>query len=128
MNSPRTEAGAALLMAKLTVTLVATFAAAAMWQQWRGVEVEQAERDRVQSAWILTGALDWARLILKEDAKGGGPDYLSEPWAVPLEEARLSTFLQRDGPWLRQIIGTAALRVFAQDQAGPVQRPGQDPR
>ena len=93
MNSKRTQIGAALLMAMLTVTLVATFAAAAMWQQWRGVEVEQAERDRVQSAWILTGALDWARLILREDAKGGGPDYLSEPWAVPLEEARLSTFL-----------------------------------
>ena len=92
--SPRpSQRGAALLMAMLTVTLVATFAAAAMWQQWRGVEVEQAERDRVQSAWILTGALDWARLILREDMKSGGADYLSEPWAVPLEEARLSTFL-----------------------------------
>jgi general secretion pathway protein K len=93
MTGRRIQRGAALLMAMLTVTLVATFAAAAMWQQWRGVEVEQAERDRVQSAWILTGALDWARLILREDGKGGGPDYLSEPWAVPLEEARLSTFL-----------------------------------
>ena len=87
------QLGAALLMAMLTVTLVATFAAAAMWQQWRSVEVEQAERTRVQSGWILTGALDWARLILQEDAKIGGPDFLSEPWAVPLEEARLSTFL-----------------------------------
>ena len=96
MNPQRKQDGAALLMAMLTVTLVATFAAAAMWQQWRSVEVEQAERDRVQSAWILTGALDWARLILREDAKSGGiggPDHLSEPWAVPLEEARLSTFL-----------------------------------
>ncbi len=85
------QGGAALLMAMLTVTLVATFAAAAMWQQWRSIEVEQAERVRVQSAWILTGALDWARLILKEDSQAA--DYLSEPWAVPLEEARLSTFL-----------------------------------
>ncbi|MFC5496228.1 type II secretion system minor pseudopilin GspK [Caenimonas terrae] len=93
MIAPRTQRGAALLMAMLTVTLVATIASAAMWQQWRSVEVEQAERARVQSAWILTGALDWARLILREDAKGGGPDFLSEPWAVPLEEARLSTFL-----------------------------------
>jgi general secretion pathway protein K len=96
MRAQRTQRGAALLMAMLTVTLVATFAAAAMWQQWRSVEVEQAERDRVQSAWVLTGALDWARLILREDGKGGGPDYLSEPWAVPLEEARLSTFLAAD--------------------------------
>ncbi|MDB5945159.1 MAG: gspK [Ramlibacter sp.] len=89
--SNRRQGGAALLMAMLTVTLVATFAAAAMWQQWRSIEVEQAERTRVQSGWILTGALDWVRLILREDNTSA--DYLSEPWAVPLEEARLSTFL-----------------------------------
>ncbi|WP_404976879.1 MULTISPECIES: type II secretion system minor pseudopilin GspK [unclassified Acidovorax] len=80
----------------LTVTLVATFASAAMWQQWRAVEVETAERARIQSAWILVGALDWSRLILREDslARGGdGTDNLTEPWSVPLEEARLSTFL-----------------------------------
>ena len=95
MKLPKRNRGAALLMAMLTVTLVATFASAAMWQQWRGVEVEQAERARVQSGWILTGALDWARLILTEDGKGAGrnADFLSEPWAVPLQEAKLSTFL-----------------------------------
>ena len=85
--------GAALLAAMLTVTLVATFAASAMWQQWRAVEVETAERGRVQSAWILVGALDWSRLILREDGRSGGADHLAEPWAVPLQEARLSTFL-----------------------------------
>ena len=88
--------GAAILAAMLTVTLVATFAAAAMWQQWRGVEVEAAERSRAQSAWVLTGALDWSRLILREDARSGGADHLAEPWAVPLQEARLSTFLAAD--------------------------------
>ena len=87
------QRGAALLAAMLTVTLVATFAATAMWQQWRAIEIETAERARVQSAWILIGALDWSRLILAEDAGGGSADHLAEPWAVPLEEARLSTFL-----------------------------------
>ena len=90
------QRGAALLTAMLTVTLVATFSAAAMWQQWRSVEVEAAERARVQSAWVLTGALDWSRLILREDARSGGADHLAEPWAVPLQEARLSTFLAAD--------------------------------
>ena len=33
------QRGAALLIAMLTVALVATFAAASLWQQWRGVEV-----------------------------------------------------------------------------------------
>lgn len=96
MTRPLRQAGAALLTAMLTVALVASLASAALWQQWRSVEVEAAERARVQSLWVLTGALDWARLILREDARSGGPDSLSEPWAVPLEEARLSTFLAAD--------------------------------
>jgi len=99
----RIERGAALLAAMLTVTLVATFAAAALWQQWRSIEVEAAERARVQSAWVLIGALDWSRLILREDARagavagaGGGTDHLAEPWAVPLAEAKLTSFLAAD--------------------------------
>ena len=92
----KAQRGAALLAAMLTVTLVATMAATALWQQWRSVEVEAAERARVQSAWLLTGALDWARLILRQDAITGGADHLAEPWAVPLNEARLSTFLSMD--------------------------------
>ena len=87
------QRGAALLAAMLTVTLVASFAAAALWQQWRALEVETAERARVQAAWLLLGALDWSRLILVEDARTGGADHLTEPWSVPLQEARLSTFL-----------------------------------
>jgi general secretion pathway protein K len=91
------QTGAALLAAMLTVTLVATLAAAAMWQQWRAVEVETAERGRVQAAWILVGALDWSRLILKSDANSSSVDHLAEPWAIPLQEARLSTFLAAEG-------------------------------
>lgn len=87
------HSGAALLTAMLTVALVATMAATALWQQWRSVEVEAAERARVQALWVLTGALDWSRLILREDGRSGGADHLGEPWAVPLEEARLSSFL-----------------------------------
>ena len=95
------QRGAALLAAMITVTLVATLAAAALWRQWRGVEVEAAERARVQSAWLLTGALDWSRLILsgdysEDERKRQMVDHLGEPWAVPLAEARLSSFLAAD--------------------------------
>ncbi len=94
--SRRGGRGAAILTAMLTVVLVATLASATLWQQWRGVEVEAAQRSRTQAQWVLTGALDWARLILREDARKGGADHLAEPWAVPLEQARLSTFLAAD--------------------------------
>jgi general secretion pathway protein K len=96
----RAQRGAALLLAMLTVALVATIASAALWQQWRSAEVEAAERRRLQASWILVGALDWARLILREDGRSnnnsGASDHLGEPWATPLEEARLSSFLAAD--------------------------------
>lgn len=90
------QRGAALLTAMVIVTLVATLAAAMVWQQWRAVQVEAAERARSQAQWILVGAIDWARLILREDARSGKPTSLGEPWATPLAEAKLSTFLAAD--------------------------------
>lgn len=94
----RRQRGAALLVAMIILTLVTTIAAGMVWHQWRAIQVEAAERARTQSAWILTGALDWARLILREDLKPGPTqsDHLGEPWAVPLAEARLSSFLAAD--------------------------------
>jgi general secretion pathway protein K len=85
--------GAALLMAMLTVALVAVLASAALWQQWRTLSVESAERNAQQTAWLLRGAQDWASVVLREDGRAGSTDHLAEPWAVPLREARLSAFL-----------------------------------
>lgn len=99
MRSPARQRGAALLTAMIIVTLIASLAAGMVWQQYRAVQIEAADRARAQSAWMLQGALDWARLILYEDAKGNRNkpvDHLGEPWAVPLAEARLSTFLAAD--------------------------------
>jgi len=93
------QRGAALLTAMLIVTLVASLASAMVWRQYRAVQIETADRARAQSAWILQGALDWARLILREDMRANpneAIDHLGEIWAVPLAEARLSTFLAAD--------------------------------
>ena len=91
------QRGAALLLAMLTVAIVATLASAALWRQWRAIEVEASERARLQAGWILSGALDWARLILREDARTSSVDHLGEPWAVVLQESRLSSFLAQQG-------------------------------
>ncbi|MFO1326432.1 MAG: type II secretion system minor pseudopilin GspK [Rubrivivax sp.] len=88
--------GAALLLAMLILSLVAVLAAAMVRHQQRAIEIEAAERARTQAGWVLNGAIDWARLILREDARSGPVDHEGEPWAVPLAEARLSTFLAAD--------------------------------
>lgn len=97
MKQRHPQSGAALLTAMIIVSLIATMAAAMAWRQYRALHIEAAERGRTQAIWILHGALDWARLILREDARanqqGEAVDHLGEVWAVPLAEARLSTFL-----------------------------------
>lgn len=98
MNSSAFQRGAAILTAMITVTLVATVAAAAIAQQSRLVEIEAAERSRVQAQWLLRGAMDWSRLLLRQDAQSSSQvDHLAEPWAVPLQETRLSAFLSAQG-------------------------------
>ncbi len=120
VSDPNNQRGAALLAAMLTVTLVASFAATALWQQWQAVEIETAERDRVQAAWVLTGALDWARLILREDGRSGDTDHLAEPWAVTLEEVRLSSFLAADKKNTASAIDNQ-LNVFLSGQIADMQ-------
>ena len=102
MNRLATQRGAALLTAMLAVALVSTLASAALWQQWRQVEIETAERGRSQTGLMMTGAMDWTRLILREDAisaQGAEADHLGEPWALPVQESKLSTFLSQDQQW-----------------------------
>ena len=81
---PARPRGAALLTAMILVTVVATLAAGMLWQQWRALQVEAAERTQTQAQWLLQGAMDWSRMILREDARSGGTDHLNEPWAAPL--------------------------------------------
>ena len=114
------QRGAALLLAMLTVALVAAISAAAYWQQWRAWGVEQAERQRAQSGWMLVGALDWSRLILRQDARASRVDHLAEPWAVPLQEARISSFLAADGQAPADSLLEAFLAGSMQDLQGRI--------
>ncbi len=89
----RSEQGMAILMAMLTLALVATLAAGVLWQQWRAQEQESSSRYEEQATWLLGAALDWARVILTEDSKASNTDNKTEPWSIPLQETQLSSFL-----------------------------------
>ena len=117
---PQRQRGAALLLAMLVVTLVASLSAAAFWEQWRGWQVESADQQQGQTAWLLTGALDWARLILREDARASTADHLAEPWAVPLQEARLSAFLAVPDDGHGDSVPDAVLSGEVTDQQGKI--------
>jgi general secretion pathway protein K len=103
MNTPAIKAhtallqrqrGVAVIMALLLTTLAITIVASLFWQQQVQVRSIENQRLQLQKQWILRGALDWAALILREDAKYSGVDTLDEPWAVPLAETRLDQYVE----------------------------------
>ena len=79
----------ALLLAALAITLVMSL----FGQQNIQVRSIENQRYQLQKQWVMRGALDWARLILREDAKVNRVDYLGEPWSVPLQETRLDQYV-----------------------------------
>jgi len=87
------QAGMAILMAMLTLSLVSMLAAGLLWQQWRVTELEETSRYEQQASLLLGASLDWARVILSEDAKASNTDNKTEPWSIPLQETQLSTFI-----------------------------------
>jgi general secretion pathway protein K len=99
LRTPRAERsrGAALITALLIAALAAVMVSGMFWRQWGAISREQTAKQATQARWILRGTVDWARLILREDARNSSVDDLSEPWAVPLAESRLSTFLAARG-------------------------------
>ena len=88
------QRGVAVITALLLTTLAITIVASLFWQQQVLVRSIENQRLQLQKQWVLRGALDWAGLILREDAKTSSVDNLDEPWAVPLAETRLDQYVE----------------------------------
>lgn len=93
MNPRPSSSGSALLTAMLVIAMVATLSAMALWQLWRHVSVQSLTQHSRHNQWLLVGALDWGRIILREDARLNPIDHGGEPWAMPLQATSLRPFL-----------------------------------
>jgi general secretion pathway protein K len=90
------QRGVAVVTALLLTTLAVTIVASLFWQQQVQVRSIENQRLQLQKQWILRGALDWARLILRENARLSQNDTLDQPWAVPLQDTRLDQYVEND--------------------------------
>ena len=87
--------GVAVVTALLLTTLAITIVASLFWQQQVQVRSIENQRFQLQKKWVLRGALDWARLILREDLRTSVQlDHLGEPWAVTLGETQLDQYVE----------------------------------
>jgi general secretion pathway protein K len=97
MNIPRKQRGVAVITALLLTTLAVTIVASLFWQQQVQVRTMENQRLHLQTKWILRGALDWARLVLRQDGVDN-PTYtsLTAVWNTPLAETRLDQYIERE--------------------------------
>ena len=84
------QRGTAVIMAMLIVAAVAALVSGAMWQQNALIRQTENELQYAQARWLMRGAIDWAGVILREDARTSSVDHPGEPWAVPLADTRLN--------------------------------------
>lgn len=117
----RAQRGAALLMAMIILTLVATLSAGMLYQQDRAIRVETAERAHEQTARVSRGALEMARWILRQDKlnnRDRDTDHLGETWASRLPETELSALISGND---RSPTEQPALRAFVRGAIVDVQ-------
>lgn len=90
MSAPGAQRGTAVVMAMLIVAAAATLVSGALWQQSALIRETENEQQYAQARWLIRGAIDWAGVILREDARTSSVDHPGEPWAVPLADTRLN--------------------------------------
>jgi general secretion pathway protein K len=83
------QRGAAIVTALLVVTLAATVVAGLFVRENVTVRSVENRLALSQTRWIERAALDWAKVILRADARTGNVDHFGEPWAVPVADTRL---------------------------------------
>ncbi|MCA1855925.1 type II secretion system minor pseudopilin GspK [Massilia oculi] len=92
----RRQRGVAVVTALLLTTLAISIVASLFWQQQVQVRSMENQRLHLQTKWILRGALDWASLVLRQDAYTSQYTSLDQVWATPLAETRLDQYIERE--------------------------------
>jgi general secretion pathway protein K len=89
MSAPIRQKGAAVIVAMLVVALAASAAGLMLQQQDVALRRLEAARDYEQARWLLHGGAQWARVILRADARSSTIDHGGELWATGLPPANV---------------------------------------
>jgi general secretion pathway protein K len=106
------QRGVAVITALLLTTLAVTLVASLFWQQQVQVRSMENQRLRLQTKWILRGAIDFTSLLMQQD----GMDHplntsLTHFWNAPLAETRLDQYIERERVEGETYVATLAGRI-----------------
>jgi general secretion pathway protein K len=86
----RHQRGVAIITALVVVAAATVAVSGMLWRQSIAMRKAENQAALAQSRWLARGAMDWARVILREDARISQVDHPGELWAVPLAETRVN--------------------------------------
>lgn len=88
-KTTQSQAGMAVVMAILTVAIVASLATYMLWQQNLMLRAVANQREQSQLFQIELAALEFTKTVLREDARYSMVDHYGELWALPLPETEI---------------------------------------
>jgi len=101
MTRARQQRGAAVVTALLVVAMAVTLVATMFAGQRAAIRTVEVQRQRTDTVWMQRASVEWARLLLRENARTTPVDHLGQRWASPVHDLPVAT-----------VLGKTAVQVF----------------
>jgi general secretion pathway protein K len=96
--APPRQKGVAIVTALVVIAAATVLVSGMLWRQSIMERKVENRAAMGQARWLARSALDWARLVLLQDALTSSVDHYGEAWAIPLQETRVSDPDESSGP------------------------------
>ncbi|GLU35581.1 type II secretion system minor pseudopilin GspK [Trinickia caryophylli] len=105
----------AIVTALLVVALAATLAAGVAWRELVALRDVRNQRTAVELRWLERGAVEWARVVLREQARRSNVAFYGQRWSNPVRDIRLSSVLPRQALATSGELADAAISGWIED-------------
>lgn len=95
------ERGAAVVTALLVVAMAVTLVATMFAGQRAAIRTVEVQRLRADTVWMQRASVDWARQLLRDNARTTPVDHLGQRWASPVHDLPVAS-----------VLGKAAVNAF----------------
>jgi len=83
------QQGMAVVSALIVVAIVAALTSGLFLRQTSAIRQIENEQARIQARWLLLGGIDWARLLLRENARQEATVRRDQLWSTPVLDTRI---------------------------------------
>jgi len=85
------QRGMAVVSALIVVAIVAALTSGLFLRQTSAIRQVENEQARIQARWLLLGGIDWARLLLRENARQEATVRRDQLWSTPVLDTRIES-------------------------------------